>query len=149
MFVEDRQDALLISTDPARLDVRAIHAYLTRSYWASGIPLETVERCIQGAICFGVYDEGRQIGFARVITDRATFAYLADVYILESHQGRGLGKWLMRVIMAHPDLQRLRRFSLATRDAHGLYAQFGFTPLRAPDRHMEIARPNIYSGGGA
>ena len=148
MFVEDRQDSLLISTDPARLDVRAIHAYLTRSYWASGIPLETVERCIQGAMCFGVYDDGRQIGFARVITDRATFAYLADVYILESHQRRGLGKWLMRVIMAHPDLQGLRRFSLATRDAHGLYAQFGFTPLRAPDRHMEIARPNIYAGGG-
>lgn len=148
MFVEERQDAFVISTDPARLDVQAIHAYLTRSYWAAGIPLATVERCIKGAICFGVYDDGRQIGFARAITDRATFAYLADVYILESHQGRGLGKWLLRVIMAHPDLQGLRRFSLATRDAHGLYAQFGFTPLQAPDRHMEIARPNIYRDDG-
>jgi GNAT superfamily N-acetyltransferase len=149
VLVEARQDTFLISTDPALLDVQAIHAYLTRSYWAPGIPIEVVERAIQGAICFGVYDDGRQIGFARVITDRATFAYLADVYILEAHQGRGLGKWLMRVIMAHPDLQGLRRFSLATRDAHGLYAQFGFTPLRAPDRHMEIARPNIYRDGGA
>ncbi len=147
MFVEARQDRLLISTDPARLDARAVHAYLTRSYWAPGIPLETVERSIKGAMCFGVYDDGAQVGFARVITDRATFAYLADVYILESHQGRGLGKWLIRVIMAHPDLQGLRRFSLATRDAHGLYAQFGFTPLRAPERHMEIARPDIYRGG--
>lgn len=147
MFVEARQDRLLISTDPARLDARAVHAYLTRSYWAPGIPLETVERSIKGAMCFGVYDDGAQVGFARVITDRVTFAYLADVYILESHQGRGLGKWLMRVIMAHPDLQGLRRFSLATRDAHGLYAQFGFTPLRAPERHMEIARPDIYRGG--
>lgn len=147
-IVEARQDTFLISTDPARLDTGAIHAYLTRSYWAAGIPLATVERCIEGAICFGVYDGGAQIGFARVITDRATFAYLADVYVLESHQGRGLAKWLMGVIMAHPDLQGLRRFSLATRDAHGLYAQFGFTPLGAPDRHMEIARPNIYRDGG-
>lgn len=148
VFVEARQASFLISTDPARLDVQAIHAYLTRSYWAAGIPLETVQRCIEGAICFGVYDDGRQIGFARVITDRATFAYLADVYILESHQRHGLGKWLMSVIMSHPDLQGLRRFSLATKDAHGLYAQFGFTPLLAPDRHMEIARPNIYRSGG-
>jgi GNAT superfamily N-acetyltransferase len=149
VFVEARQDTLLISTDPARLDPRAIHAYLTRSYWAAGIPLETVERSIAGAICFGVYDNEAQVGFARAITDRATFAYLADVYILESHRGRGLGKWLMRVILAHPDLQGLRRFALATRDAHGLYAQFGFTPLVAPDRHMEIARPNLYRDKGA
>jgi GNAT superfamily N-acetyltransferase len=148
VFVEARQDTLLISTDPARLDPRAIHAYLTRSYWAQGIPLETVERSIAGAICFGMYDNEAQVGFARVITDRATFAYLADVYILESHRGRGLAKWLMRVILAHPDLQGLRRFALATRDAHGLYAQFGFTPLVAPDRHMEIARPNIYRNEG-
>jgi GNAT superfamily N-acetyltransferase len=149
VFVEARRDGFLISTDPARLDVAAIHAYLSRSYWAAGIPMAVVERSIHGALCFGVYADDRQIGLARVITDRATFAYLADVYILESHRGHGLGKWLMSVIMAHPDLQGLRRFALATRDAHGLYARYGFTPLLAPERHMEIARPHVYRDGGA
>lgn len=144
MFVEERQDNFLISTDPSRLDAHAIHAYLDRSYWAAGIPVEVVERAIRGSLCFGLYDGDRQIGFARTVTDRATFAYLADVYVLESYRGRGLSKWMMRVIMAHPDLQGLRRFSLATKDAHGLYAQFGFTPLAHPDRHMEIARPDVY-----
>jgi GNAT superfamily N-acetyltransferase len=133
-----------ISTDPARLDLVAIHAFLNRSYWAAGIPLETVARAVHGSLCFGLYDGDRQIGFARVITDRATYAYLADVYVLEEFRGRGLSKWLMAVIMAHPDLQGLRRFALATRDAHGLYARFGFGALVAPDRHMEISRPDIY-----
>jgi GNAT superfamily N-acetyltransferase len=144
VFVEERQDNFLISTDPSRLDARTIHAYLDRSYWAAGIPMDVVERAIRGSLCFGLYDDGRQIGFARVVTDRATFAYLADVYVLESYRGRGLSKWMMRVIMAHPDLQGLRRFSLATKDAHGLYAQFGCAPLARPDRHMEIARPDVY-----
>ncbi len=144
MHVEERHDNFLISTDPSRLDARAIQAYLDRSYWAAGIPIEVVERAIRGSLCFGLYEDDRQIGFARVVTDRATFAYLADVYVLESYRGRGLSKWMMRVIMAHPDLQGLRRFSLVTKDAHGLYAQFGFTPLAQPDRHMEIARPDIY-----
>jgi len=143
-IVEARQDSFLISTDPGRIDLQAVHAYLTRSYWSEGVPIEVVERSIRGSLCFGLYDDARQIGFARVITDAATFAYLADVYVLESHRGQGLAKWMMSVIMAHPDVQGLRRFTLATKDAHGLYAQYGFTPLRAPDRHMEIARPNIY-----
>lgn len=144
MFVEERQDNFLISTDPSRLDARTIHAYLDRSYWAAGIPMDVVERAIRGSLCFGLYDDGRQIGFARVVTDRATFAYLADVYVLESYRGRALSKWMMRVIMTHPDLQGLRRFSLVTKDAHGLYAQFGFTPIAHADRYMEIARPDIY-----
>lgn len=144
MFVEERRDNFLISTDPSRLDVRAIHAYLDRSYWAAGIPMDVLERAIRGSLCFGLYDGDRQIGFARTVTDRATFAYLADVYVLESYRGQGLAKWMMRVIVAHPDLQGLRRFALATKDAHGLYAQFGFAPLARPDRHMEIARPDVY-----
>jgi GNAT superfamily N-acetyltransferase len=144
VFVEERRDNFLISTDPSRLDARAIHAYLDRSYWAADIPIDVVERAIRGSLCFGLYDGDQQIGFARTVTDRATFAYLADVYVLESYRGRGLATWMMRVIMAHPDLQGLRRFSLATKDAHGLYAQFGFAPLAHPDRHMEIARPDVY-----
>jgi N-acetylglutamate synthase-like GNAT family acetyltransferase len=133
-----------MSTDPDLLDVDAIHAYLSRSYWAAGVPRETVERSIRGSICFGLYAADKQIGFARVITDRATFAYLADVYVLEEYRGRGLSKWLMRVIMAHPDLQSLRRFMLVTRDAHGLYAQYGFHALGNPELHMELVRSDIY-----
>lgn len=148
MTIDERRGSFRISTEPSLLDPVAIHAYLTRSYWAAGIPLEVVERAIRGSLCFGVYDHDRQVGFARVITDRATYAYLADVYILEDYRGQGLSKWLMAVIMAHPDLQGLRRFALATRDAHGLYTQFGFAPLAVPDRHMEIARPDIYRTSG-
>jgi GNAT superfamily N-acetyltransferase len=147
--MEHRHGSFLISTDPARLDVGAIHAYLSRSYWAAGIPIETVERSILGSLCFGLFDGPRQIGFARAVTDRATYAYLADVYVLEAYRGRGLGKWLIGVVMAHPDLQGLRRFALATRDAHGLYAPFGFAPLQRADRHMEIVRPDVYRPGAA
>lgn len=140
-----RRGDYTLSTDPSRLDIEAIHAYLTRSYWAGGIPQRVVAAAIQGSLCFGMYDrEARQVGFARVVTDRATYAYLCDVYVLEEHRGHGLGKWLVESVMQHPALAGLRRFSLATRDAHSLYAQFGFTPLRAPDRFMEIARPDIY-----
>jgi GNAT superfamily N-acetyltransferase len=141
---ERRQGAFLVSTDTERLDLDVVHGFLTRSYWAAGIPREVVARSIPHSLCFGLYEWGRQIGFARVVTDRATFGYLADVFVLESHRGRGLSKWLLRAILDHPDLQGLRRFALATKDAHGLYAQFGFTALLAPERHMEILRPGAY-----
>jgi GNAT superfamily N-acetyltransferase len=136
-----------ISTDPARFDVDAIHAFLTQSYWSPGIPRATVAKAIANSLCFGVFWQGQQVGFARMITDKTTFAYLADVYVLEAHRGRGVSKQLMDYIMKHPDLQGLRRMMLATRDAHGLYAQFGFTPLSAPDRIMEVLKPNIYLSG--
>ena len=133
-----------VSTDPARLDLPAIHAYLSRSYWSPGIPREVVERAAANSLCFGLYRGAEQVGFARVVTDRATFAYLCDVYVLESHRGRGLSKWLMQLVAAHPDLQGLRRFMLGTKDAHGLYAQYGFTPLANPARMMEILKPDVY-----
>jgi GNAT superfamily N-acetyltransferase len=132
--------AFLISTDPARFDLDAIHAYLTRSYWSPGVPREILADAIAASLSFGLYDGARQIGFARMVTDRATFAYLADVYVLEEYQGRGLGKALVRAVMEHPDLARVRRFILMTRDAHGLYEQFGWRALAQPERCMEIAR---------
>ena len=134
----------LITTDKSRLDLDAIHGYLVRSYWAEGIPRETVERAVQGSLCFGVLHGERQIGFARIVSDCATYAYLADVYILEEFQGQGLGKWLMECVKKHPDLQGLRRWGLSTRDAHGLYGQYGFTPQAFPDRMMEILHLDIY-----
>jgi len=134
-----------ISTERERQDVDAIHAFLSRSYWAEGIPRETVERSIEGSLCFGLFDpDGAQVGFARLITDRATFAYLCDVYVLEAHRGRGLGRWLIDHVAAHPDLAGLRRILLVTRDAHALYAPVGFTPLKAPERFMEIVRTGLY-----
>jgi GNAT superfamily N-acetyltransferase len=136
-----------ISTDPARLDIDAIHAFLTQSYWSPGIPRATVARAIANSLCFGAFWQGQQVGFARVVTDKTTFAYLCDVYVLEAHRGHGLSKQLMVHVMQHPDLQGLRRMMLATRDAHGLYAQYGFTALSAPDRIMEVLKPNIYSSG--
>ena len=136
-----------ISTDTARLDIDAIHAFLTQSYWSPGIPRATVARAIANSLCFGVFWQDQQVGFARMVTDKTTFAYLCDVYVLEAHRGRGVSKQLMDYVMKHPDLQGLRRMMLATRDAHGLYTQFGFTPLGAPDRIMEIVRPNIYLSG--
>ena len=135
-----------ISTDPQRLDVAAVHAYLTQSYWSPGIPRAMVERTIANSLCFGLYCGAEQVGFARVVTDRATFAYLADVFILDPHRGKGLSKWLMEFIKGHEDLQGLRRFMLATKDAHGLYRQFGFTELANPSRMMEILQPNVYQG---
>ena len=136
-----------ISTDPSRLQLDAIHACLTRSYWSPGVPRDVVARAIAHSMCFGIYLDEAQVGFARVVTDKATFAYLADVYVLEEHRGQGLSKRLVETIQAHPDLQGLRRFLLATRDAHGLYAQFGFRPLAAPDRMMEIHDPDAYRAG--
>jgi GNAT superfamily N-acetyltransferase len=142
--MDTRRGNFLISTDQDRLDIDAVHAYLSRSYWAEGIAIETVAKSIRESLCFGLFDTCTQVGFARVITDKATFAYLCDVYVLETYQGQGLGTWLMETVCSHPDLQGLRRFVLITRDAHGLYKKFGFTQLEAPGRYMEIARAKIY-----
>ena len=135
-----------ISTDIKKLQIAVIHHYLSvESYWAKHIPLEIVKQSIDNSLCFGVYFKNEQVGFARVVTDYATFGYLADVFILETHRGKGLSKWLMEYIMAHHKLQGLRRFSLATRDAHSLYAQFGFKPLSKPESIMEIKHDNFYT----
>ncbi len=144
-----REGRYLVSTDPSLLDIDRIHAFLTASYWAEGVPRDVLARSIEHSIPFGLYDGHAQIGFARVITDCATFAYLADVYIEEEYQGQGLGKLLMRAVTAHPDLQDLRRWMLGTRDAHGLYHQFGFTELGKPERWMEKADPDVYTRAGA
>ena len=141
---ERRRGTFLVSDDPARLDLDAIHDCLTASYWAEGISRELVARSLEGSIALGLYDGALQIGLARVITDRATFAYLCDVYVLEAYRGQQLGTWLMECVMAHAELQGLRRFMLATRDAHALYAKFGFTPPARPAAVMEILRPGLY-----
>ena len=144
-IVESRRGEFLVSTDRTRLDLDVIHGFLTKCYWAKGIPREVVARSIEHSLCFGVYDGGGvQVGFARVVSDFATVAYLGDVFILESHRGRGLSKWLMECIMRHPALQNLRRWILLTRDAHALYAQFGFTPVNSPERYMELHRADVY-----
>lgn len=136
------------------MDVDAVHAYLCgESYWARGIPRETVARAIQHSLCFGVFDGAAQVAFARVVTDRATFGYLADVYVLQPYRGRGISKWMMQAVDAHPELQGLRRWALVTKDAQPLYAQFGWTPVSRPERHMERSDPDLYtrlaaSGGG-
>ena len=137
---------LRVSTDPKRLDLDVIHGFLSQSsYWAEGIPREVVERSIRNSIAFGVYDEDRQVGFARVVTDRATFAYLADVFVVEAYRGQGLCQWLLECVLAHPDLQGLRRWLLVTRDAHGLYARYGFGPPADPGSLMEMRRTHGYS----
>jgi len=142
---ETRRAEFVLSTDPARLDLDVIHNFLTNCYWAKGIPRDVVERSIEHALCFGVYDgEGAQVGFARVISDFATIAYVGDVFVLDTHRGRGLGKWLMECITQHPALQGLRRWILTTRDAHGLYSQVGFTPVKFPERYMELHDPHAY-----
>ncbi|MGB6987954.1 MAG: GNAT family N-acetyltransferase [Candidatus Sulfotelmatobacter sp.] len=143
--MEYRRDEFLISTDRERLSLDVVHGFLTNCYWAKGIPREVVARSIEHALCFGIYDgEGAQVGFARVISDFATIAYVGDVFVVETHRGRGLGKWLMQCIVQHPALQNLRRWILTTRDAHGLYSQFGFAPVKAPERFMELHQPNVY-----
>jgi N-acetylglutamate synthase-like GNAT family acetyltransferase len=135
----------LLTDDPARLDAAAIHAYLTRSYWAAGIPRDLVERSLQNSLCLGVYSpEGAQVGLVRVITDCATFAYLCDVYVLEEHRGHGLAKAALHALEAHPRLQAIRRWHLVTQDAQGLYAQRGFKVVAQPDKHMERVEPGIY-----
>ena len=143
-MTEWRRDGFTISTDRSKLDREAIHGFLAGSYWATGIPREVVDRSIEGSLCFGVFDGESQVGFARVITDSATFAYLADVFVLELYRGRGLAAWLMECILAHPDVQGLRRWMLLTRDAHPLYRKSGFRDLAHPERVMEMTFPGIY-----
>ena len=134
-----------ISTDKSCLDVEMIHRFLSEeSYWAKSRTLEQTKTAIENSICFGAYQGERQVGFARVITDQATFAYLGDVFILDEFRGQGLSKMLMQAVVSHPELQGLRRWVLATRDAHGLYEQFGFAPLKFPERWMERAAPDAY-----
>ena len=137
-------EGFTITCDPARIDRAAVHAFLTGSYWAQGISRELVDRSLDGSLCFALLEGARQVGFARVITDQATFAYLGDVYVLPQLRGRGLGKWLIRCVMAHPRLQGLRRWILVTRDAHELYAPVGFAPLSSPDGYMEKHRRDAY-----
>jgi GNAT superfamily N-acetyltransferase len=161
-IVLHRRGDFLISTDPALLDLDLIHNFLTNCYWSEGIPKDLVARSIKHSLCFGIYDESgaefpglakparpaapptEQVGFARVISDFATIAYVGDVFVVESHRGRGLGKWMMECILQHPALQGLRRWILLTRDAHQLYAKVGFTPLKAPERYMELHYPDVY-----
>jgi GNAT superfamily N-acetyltransferase len=137
-----------ISTDRSLLDAKMIHHFLTNSYWAKNIPFSRIEKSIQNSLCFGVYKEGRQVGFARVISDFATFAYLADVFILKEYRGKGLSKALMDFILKHPDLQNLRRWNLVTRDAHRLYRNYGFRNIQKPETYMEILNPDVYGDSG-
>ena len=133
-----------VSSDPARIDLQAVHHFLSEeAYWSPGVPLEVVRRAIAGSVVFGLYHGSDQVGLARVVTDRATFAWVCDVFVLPEHRRHGLGKFLVECVRAHPDLQGLRRWLLATRDAHGLYAQFGFTVVE-PGRLMEIRDPDAY-----
>ena len=139
--MEWTHDGYTISTDRARIDRAAVHEFLARSYWAAGIPRELVDRSIDESLCFGLYaPDGSQAGFARAVTDKATCAYLADVFVLEPHRGRGLGVWLVQTIVAHPELRTLRRFLLFTADAHEVYRRAGFGPARTPDWYMELVR---------
>ena len=135
-----------VSADPQDIDIGYVHRYLSEeSYWAKGIPLDVVRRSVAGSLSFGLFTEGLQVGFARVITDRATFGYLADVFIDKEWRGKGLSKLLMESVMAHPDLQGLRRMMLATTDAHGMYRAFGFTSIPEPDKLMQRHNPKVYS----
>ena len=146
-FISTQRDGYAISTDPSQLQIDIIHEYLSKeSYWAKDIPLNVVETSIRNSLCYGMYFQGQQIGFARLITDMATFAYLADVFVLESHRGKGLSKWLMETMHANPELQGLRRWVLGTRDAHGLYEQFGWTVFteEARQRFMQLHKPTPY-----
>ncbi len=139
--MEFKRDRFVISDDPAKLDLAAICDFLSRAYWAETRPRDLIEKSIQFSLNFGIYDGERQIGFARVVSDRAIFAYLCDVFIHEDYRGQTLGKWMMDCVMSHPDLQGLKRWCLLTRDAHGLYSQFGFTELNDPSRWMEKLDP--------
>ncbi len=141
MTTEWQNGEFTISVDQNKLQIDEIFSYLSRSYWAAGRSMDVVKRSVQNSLCFGLFHEIRQIGLIRVVTDYSTFAYVCDVYILEEYQGKGLGKWLMSTAKAYPDLQGLRRWALLTRDAHGLYNQYGFTKLESPDMWMEISNP--------
>jgi ribosomal protein S18 acetylase RimI-like enzyme len=143
---ESEHEGYLLSTNRALMDIGAIHAFLTRSYWSPGIPYETVSRAVANSLCFGLFagSSTQQIGFARFVTDAATFAYLCDVYVLEEYRGRGLGHWLVTQALAHPALKGLRRIVLVTRDVHALYRRYGFCALANPDSYMEIYQPDVY-----
>ncbi|SKA41309.1 Acetyltransferase (GNAT) domain-containing protein [Chitinophaga eiseniae] len=135
-----------VSTDKNRLDISVIHDFLAKeSYWAQNIPVSVVEKALAGSLCFGLYHRDRQIGFARLITDQASFAYLADVFVVKEQRGKGLSKMLMHAILEHPELQTLRRWLLVTQDAHELYRQFGFTEVPNPEKFMQLHNPNIYT----
>ncbi len=136
--------SIVVTTDRSRLDLDVIHGFLTTAYWSKGVPRETVARSMEHSLCFGAFDGDRQVGFARVISDLTTFAYICDVFALESHRKRGVGKSLMAAIMAHPELQGLRLWTLFTRDAHGLYRQFGFKPPAHPERLMQVLATDPY-----
>ena len=144
MFHEWHCDEYTVSTDKSRLDLHMIHNFLATSYWAKGIPFATMAQSIEHSLAFGIYTRDQQVGFARIITDYATFAYIGDVFVLEAFRGQGLGKWLMEIIMAHPELQGLRRWVLLTRDAHELYKKYGFTAVQTPERYMESFFPDVY-----
>ena len=141
---EYRKDNFFISTDKSKLDLNMIHDFLKISYWSENIPLSIVQRSIENSLCFGVYEFNKQIGFARIISDYATFAYLADVFILEKYRGKGLATWLIECILKHPALQNLRRWILVTKDAHELYHKVGFKNLEKPNMFMEISNLNVY-----
>ena len=138
-----------VTLDPGRIDIEAIHAFLSSSYWAANIPIAVLRKAIDNSMCVAAFAAGEQVGFARVVTDRATFAYLADVYVLEGHRGQGLSRRLVAALLEHPELQGLRRLMLVTRDAHGLYEKLGFTPLAHPERVMELHRPGVYTAATA
>ena len=142
------RDTFTVTSDPAKLDRTVIAEFLASSYWAKGIPAATVEKSLERSLCFTLLDGERQIGFARVISDQATIAYLGDVFVLPEYRGKGLAKWLIECVVSHPELQGLRRWILATRDAHGLYERFGFTPLKRPEIFMELHNPNVYGPRG-
>jgi GNAT superfamily N-acetyltransferase len=145
--IEVEKEGYLISTDPSKIDIEVVYQYLSKeSYWAKDIPLERVQKSIENSFCFGLYFDNKQVGFARLITDKTTFAYLADVFILPEHRGKGLSKWMIETIHAHPELQGLRRWLLGTRDAHTLYEQFGWTRFgdEQKERFMQFHNPDVY-----
>jgi GNAT superfamily N-acetyltransferase len=147
MAEEWRRGEYVVSTDKNRFDLGVVHGFLSTSYWAAGIPLEIVKKSIEHSLSFGVYKGEQQVGFARVVTDYATFAYIGDVFILEEFRGQGLSKWMMEIIADHPELQGLRRWLLLTRDAHRLYEKTGFVRPRTPERYMEKYFADAYNPG--
>jgi len=142
MIYNIEKNNYLVSTDKNKINVAYVHEFLSQSYWSPGVPVKVVKKAMKGSVCFGVYYKDKQVGYARMVTDKATFAYLADVFIDEDHRGKGLAKWLVETILAHPQLQGLRRILLATKDAHKLYEQCGFTSINNPERYM-VYNPSV------
>ena len=142
--MEWKQGEFIVTDRREDLDIETIHNFLRESYWAKGIPRPIVEKAVNNSLCFGLYHNSKQVGFGRAVSDHATFAYLTDVFVVPAYRGRGLGKWLVSCIIGHSELQGLRRWMLATLDAHKLYEQNGFIPLRKPEWFMEINDPDIY-----